>query len=147
MNSKNLNNLVDLDLLSKEPGDQHELDGLIKSGRGFLKDAGNSELELASRFQLAYEGAHSVALAALRWCGYRPKNKRYIVFQSLAHTVELEGAAWRILSEGHQRRNRIAYEGDLDVEEQLVTEMLDVANEVLERVSHLGPVAAPEKEN
>jgi hypothetical protein len=145
MNSRNLDNLVELDLLNKEPGDQQEFDGLLRYGRGSLKDAGREALEIASRFQLAYEGAHSLALAALRWCGYRPRNKRYIVFQCLPHTLGVDNAGWRILAEAHERRNRMAYEGELDVEEQLITEMLETAAEVLDRVSSLGPVVSPEE--
>ena len=101
MNSRNLDNLVELDLLNKEPGDQQEFDGLLRYGRGSLKDAGREALEIASRFQLAYEGAHSLALAALRWCGYRPRNKRYIVFQCLPHTLGGEKAGGRILAEAY----------------------------------------------
>jgi hypothetical protein len=42
------------------------------------------------RFDLAYNAAHALALAALRWNGYRLNNSRYIVFQALPHTLELD---------------------------------------------------------
>ena len=40
-----------------------------------------------SRFGLAYDAAHSLALVALRRVGYRPENKRHIVFDLLPATV------------------------------------------------------------
>lgn len=51
-------------------------------GRVRLKDAANATLGLESRFDLAYNAAHALSLAALRWHGYRSEN-RYLVFQTL----------------------------------------------------------------
>ena len=68
----------------------------MKSGKARLKDAENSTLELERKFLLAYNAAHSLGLAALRWHGYRPDN-RYIVFQALPHTLGLGPEVWRIL--------------------------------------------------
>jgi hypothetical protein len=45
-----------------------------------LKDAHHQGLSLESRFDLAYNAAHALCLAALRWHGYRSGN-RFIVFQ------------------------------------------------------------------
>jgi hypothetical protein len=64
-----------------------------------------------SRFDLAYNAAHAFSLAALRWHGYRPDKKRYIVFQALAHTLSLPAAQWRVLDDAHRRRNEVEYEG------------------------------------
>lgn len=81
-----LANLVKTSHLKVEPFEQNEFKGLLRSGKARLKDANNSALELESCFLLAYNAAHSIALAALRWHGYRPDN-RYIVFQALQHTL------------------------------------------------------------
>jgi hypothetical protein len=62
-------------------------------------------LAYASRFDLAYNAAHGLALAALRAAGYRT-DKRYLVFQCLAHTVDLGKSQIRLLSMCHDRRNR-----------------------------------------
>ena len=43
----------------------------------------NAHIE--SRFDLAYNPSHALALANLRWHGYR-SDIRYIVFQCLQHT-------------------------------------------------------------
>ena len=64
--------------LRPEPPDAAEFAGPLRSGLARLKDAGNSTLALESRFDLAYNAAHALCLAALRWHGYRSGN-RYIL--------------------------------------------------------------------
>ena len=56
-----------------------------------LHDAQNTTLALESRFDLAYNAAHALALYALRRQGYRSEN-RYLVFQVLPHTLGLPPA-------------------------------------------------------
>src|SRR3974390_2987764 len=90
MSSKELDNLVDLGLLKREPGDQLEFNGLVASGRKRLADANNAELAAESKFDLAYNAAHALALAAMRWHGFRPAGKRYIVFQTLGYTLKIK---------------------------------------------------------
>jgi len=70
-NLANLGNLAKIGQLKHEPPAQAELDGLLKSGRRRPKDAGNASNAIESRFDLAYNAAHALALAALRWHGYR----------------------------------------------------------------------------
>ena len=72
--------------LKVEPPNQAEFDGLLRSAKRKLLDAATPTLGLESAFDLAYNAAHALALAALRWHGYRSEN-RYLVFQALAHTV------------------------------------------------------------
>ena len=79
-------------------------------------------------------------MAALRWHGYRSEN-RYLVFQSLTHTLALDATQWRVLDQAHNKRNLAEYEGDLDVDDALVTALIRVARTVAERVAALGPVA------
>ena len=86
MTSSELDNLVRIGGLKKEPGGPAEIEGLLLSGRERLTDAKNRELALESRFDLAYNAAHALALAALRKRGYRSDN-RYLVFQALPHTL------------------------------------------------------------
>ena len=105
-----LDNLVRVGVLKIEPGTQSEFDGLVRSGRTRLNDARNPTLSIESRFDLAYNAAHVLSLAALRWHGYR-SDKRYAVFQALPHTLGLEPNDWRVLDKGHQRRNLAEYEG------------------------------------
>ena len=100
MSSNELNNLVRTGALKVEPADQKEFDGLLNSGRTRLADAKKDGLALESQFDLAYNAAHAISLAAMRWHGYRPE-KRYIVFQSLAHTLGLGPEVWRVLDKAH----------------------------------------------
>lgn len=71
----NLDNLVRTGQLKREPPAQPELDGLISSGLVRLDDAENASLSLDGRFDLAYNAAHALSLAALRWHGYRSDNR------------------------------------------------------------------------
>ena len=75
MSLENLNNLVTVGHLKKEPFNQDEFSGLISSGVTRLKDAGIKTLAPESRFDLAYNSAHSLSLAALRWHGFRANNR------------------------------------------------------------------------
>lgn len=74
--------------LKAEAPDANEFTGLVRTGTARLQDARNPDLALESRFDLAYNAAHALCLAALRRMGYRAGN-RYIVFQVLPHTLGL----------------------------------------------------------
>lgn len=139
MPSSPLDNLVRIGQLKAEPPAQSEIDGLVRSGKVRLSDAENPALALESRFDLAYNAAHALSLAALRWHGYRSEN-RYTVFQTLQHTLALEAPQWRVLDQAHHKRNLAEYEGDLDVDDALVQALIRVTKEVAKRVMKLGPV-------
>jgi hypothetical protein len=131
-----LENLAKIGQLKQEPPDKAEINGLIASAREKLNDVANNKLSFSSQFDLTYNAAHSLALAALRFQGYR-SNKRYLVFQCLAHTTNLSKAKWRVFGFCHDRRNLAEYEGHLEVDEQLQTEFLKLSQELLEIVSKL----------
>jgi len=128
-----LENLARIGQLKTEPASATEFDGLLRSGSARLADAENTMLSLESRFDLAYNAAHALALAALRKHGYRPVN-RYTVFQCLTHTVQLPAAEWRVLDAAHRKRNSAEYEGSLDIDEALVSAIIRVAREVEARL-------------
>jgi hypothetical protein len=140
MSNENLENLLRIGKLADEPPSRAEFNGLVQSGHNRLRDAENTTLNLESRFDLAYNAAHALALAALRWHGYR-SDIRYLVFQCLKHTVNLADEQWRVLDEAHRKRNLAEYEGNIDVEQALVESMIRVAKEVESRVGALGPPA------
>ena len=123
-------------VLSAEPSDATEFAGLKRSGLVRLKDAENAANSLESRFDLAYNAAHALELAALRWHGYRP-SKRYIVFQVLPHTLGLGPEVWRVLSKCHDVRNVGEYEGDLDVDERIVADLVSACRAVAARLGEL----------
>ncbi|CAN5161049.1 hypothetical protein BH24PSE2_BH24PSE2_20250 [soil metagenome] len=136
MSHPQLDNLVHIGQLKVEQPTEGELKGLLHSGLCRLADAERSDLSLASRFDLGYNAAHALALVALRARGYRSKS-RYLVFQCLQHTIDLPHEQRRILDRAHRKRNLAEYEGDTDVDEQLVAALLRVARQVAERVDDL----------
>ena len=131
-----LDNLARIGKLKTEPAAETELRGLIRSGTRRLEDAAREDLSLESRFDLTYNAAHALALAALRFHGYR-SDSRYLVFQCLQHTLDLPAEQWRVLDQAHRKRNLAEYEGEMDVDEQLVAALLRVAREVATRVNDL----------
>ena len=139
MGSSELENLARIGQLKREPPTTGEVEGLLRSGQTRLSDAARSDLSLESRFDLAYNAAHALALAALRRLGYRSAN-RYLVFQTLPHTLGLPPATWRVLAKGHESRNLAEYEGVLAVDERLVDDMIDAAKKVLEALRGSSPI-------
>jgi hypothetical protein len=139
MTSRELENLLRIGLLKAEPPAQAEFDGLVRSGQARLADARNPYLARESRFDLAYNAAHALALAALRWHGYR-SDSRYAVFQAIPHTLGLGPEIWRVLSKCHERRNLAEYEGYLEVNEALLAALLAAAEAVRDAVLRLGPL-------
>ena len=133
MNRQPLDNLARIGKLTTEASAEDEIRGLMRSGRLRLEDAAHLDLSLESRFDLAYNAAHALARAALRFSGYRAES-RYLVFQCLQHTVDLPAEQWRVLDQAHRKRNLAEYEGQMDVDEQLMAAMLRVAHEVAKRV-------------
>jgi hypothetical protein len=124
-----LDNLVSIGKLKAEPSAQAELDGLCRSGSERLVDARRKALSLSSRFDLVYNAGHALALAALRFHGYRSES-RYIVFQVLTDTVGLATAQWRVLDDAHNKRNRSEYEGDIDLDDEYVEAVIRVVGDV-----------------
>ena len=126
--------------LKAEPPDAREFAGLKRSGHARLKDALNASLSLEGRFDLAYNAAHALCLAALRWHGYRSTN-RYIVFQLLPHTLGLGPEIWRVLSKCHDIRNLGEYEGDLNVSDRIVTDLVTACEKVAAQVDGLSAIS------
>ena len=129
MSSPELDNLVAIGKLKREPPTEREIAGLLGSAEARLNDAGRENLSYASRFDLAYNAAHALALVALRQAGYRSDN-RYLVFQALSHTSGMEAAKWRVLAKAHERRNLAEYEGHLEQDDRLLAELIVTACEL-----------------
>lgn len=125
--------------LRLEPPDAKEFAGLQRSGLARLHDAANAGLSLEGRFDLAYNAAHALCLAALRWHGYRAAN-RYIVFQVLPHTLGLGAEVWRVLAKCHEVRNLGEYEGDLNIDDRLLVDLLAASKVVAAALEKLKPL-------
>jgi len=133
MPNERLENLVGIRQLKVEPATKEEIVGLLRSGAVRLVDAKNEDLSKESRFDLAYNAAHALSLAALRDAGYRSES-RYLVFQCTQHTLELEPEQWRVLDQAHRKRNLAEYEGDIDVDDQLLEALIRVADTIAGRL-------------
>lgn len=143
MPSAELERLVETGLLQREPPIRDEFGGLLESAGKRLADAERRENSLDSRFDLAYNAGHALAVAALRWHGYRAQ-KRYIVFQSLPHSLGTASTKWRLLARCHDERNRIEYEGQPNLSEKLVADLITVARELVAAVRALPPIPSQE---
>jgi len=142
MSSAELDNLVRIGKLKRLPPVARELSGLRASGERRLADARRVELAYDSRFDLGYNAAHALALYALRCLGLRSDN-RYLVFQVLPHTLRLQAGQWRVLAKAHERRNLAEYEGHLEQDERLLTDMLAAVELMLAAIRELPPLPAP----
>jgi hypothetical protein len=131
-----LENLVRIKKLNNEPPDKRDIEGLIKAATERLNDAENEALAYASRFDLAYGAAHGLALAALRASGYR-SDKRYLVFQCLTYTTELDKTHIRLFATCHERRNLAEYEGYFEADERLLSELVAGTRELLKLVGKI----------
>ena len=123
--------------LKAEPCDPAEFKGLVESGNVRLRDARGAKLALESRFDLAYNAAHALCLAALRWHGCR-SSQRYIVFQLLPHPLGLGPDVWRVLSKCHDMRNLGEYEGSLNIDDRIVADLIAACDAVSTKVATLG---------
>jgi hypothetical protein len=144
MSSPELDNLARIGKLKHEPPSEEEIAGLLSGAEERLKDAGRAELSYASRFDLAYNAAHALALAALRRAGYRSDN-RYLVFQALAHTAGMAAEKWRIFAKAHERRNLAEYEGHMERDDRLLSELIAVAKDLRKALGSSRRPTAPRK--
>lgn len=113
-----------------------EIDRMLSMARKRLEDASYSQLSTEGRFTSTYNSIHAAALAALRWHGYRSEN-RYIVFQSLSHTLNWPASKWRVLDAAHQKRNLAEYEGYLEIEDSTIAELRQLASQLILDVQKL----------
>jgi hypothetical protein len=123
--------------LAAERPDAREFAGLKRSALMRLKDAEKPVNCLESRFDLAYNAAHALSLAALRWHGYRP-SKRQIVFQVLPHTLGLGPEVCSVLLKCHDIRDVGEYQGDFEVDERIVVELIAACKAVAAKLGDLG---------
>jgi hypothetical protein len=141
MTSTELENLVKIGKLKREAPTDEEIKGLMHSAQKRLHDCEIQTLAFESRFDLAYNAAHALALAALRKASYR-SDSRYLVFQSLQHTLDMPPAEWRVLAKAHERRNIAEYEGHLEQDEKLLAEVIAIAKRVQKKLQPPPPADA-----
>jgi hypothetical protein len=138
MSKEELDNLVRIGRPKAEPGTRSEFAGMVKSARTRLVDAQNESLDPDSRFDLAYGAAHRLALAALRQHGYRSEN-RITVFQTLVHTLGSDRFDVQIFLKAHNERNLAEYEGRMEIDEALLTDLIRCTRKLETAVGKLNP--------
>ncbi|WP_238534238.1 hypothetical protein [Advenella kashmirensis] len=74
------------------------------------------------------------------YAGMATDRNRYIVFQLLPHTLGLGPEVWRILDKCHGIRNLGEYEGDLNIDDRIVTDLIASAHAVAEKVDGLAAI-------
>ena len=62
------------------------------------------------------------------------------MFQLLPNTLDLGPEVWRVLSKCHEIRNLGEYEGDLNVDERIVTDLIAACKVVAAKVDTLPPI-------
>ena len=125
--------------LKREPPDRTEFNGLMGSGRARLNDVAGAALSSEGRFDLLYNAAHALCLAALRYRGFRPVN-RYIVFQVLPHTLGLGQEVSRVLAKAHDARNLAEYRGEYAADERLLADILAACKTIVAKLEILPPL-------
>ena len=136
MSSDALSNLAKIGKIKAEAMNRAEIDRMLVMARKRFADSGYMQVSQEGRFTSVYNAIHGAALAALRWHGYRSEN-RYIVFQSLGHTLEWPASQWRVVDAAHQKRNLAEYEGFLEIEESAITELRLLAEKLFADVDRL----------
>ena len=122
-----LDNLVKIRQLAVEPRNEVEIQRLLRMAQTHLVDAQQPSVSVEGRYLSASAAGHSAGLAVLRHHGYRSEN-RYIVFQSLTHTLGWPAERWRLLDAAHRARNLAEYEGFMEVEVSQVTALISVVS-------------------
>jgi hypothetical protein len=140
MSRPELDNLVKIGRLKTEPPTKSEYLGMLTAARSRLKDAQNEDLDPDSRLDLAYGAAHRLALAALRREGYRSEN-RITVFQTLVHTLGTNAADIQIFLKAHNERNLAEYQGRMEMDGKLLTDLIRCTKTIEAVVAKLDPPA------
>lgn len=138
MSKVELDNLVRIGTLKREPASRTEFDGMVNSARRALRDAQNTSLDPDSQFDLAYGAAHRYALAALRQHGYRSEN-RVIVFQALVHTMGTDRGDLQVFLKAHTERNLAEYQGYMEIDEKLLADLLRCTKILAAAVAKIAP--------
>lgn len=128
----NLDNLARAKQLNAEPPRPGEIDRLLAGAEAQLRDSRNPSLSAPSRFMLAYNAAHALALAALRAAGYRPSSAghRKMIFQVLSATAGAPAELWLALDKYHDRRNAAEYEGALPPSPIEAADLVELAGDL-----------------
>lgn len=133
-----LGHLVERKQLHREPAAAEEVQGLLASASDFLRDASRPENSEATRFNVAYEAAHALGLAALRARDLRPAQgpgHRAIVFAVLDATSRAPDGVCVPLMKAHEKRNKLTYDGLTTFSRVELAELVACVGQLMEIVT------------
>lgn len=122
-------------IVSKIRASSKEIKGYIESAERFLKDASVTSVSDNSRFILAYQSIHSIAVMALRACGFKlrgTQNSHVRVIASLQFTLCIEPERIQYLQLLREKRNEEQYDGGTEMTEIILDETIKQAEELLD---------------
>ncbi|HEX6927712.1 MAG TPA: DNA-binding protein [Gammaproteobacteria bacterium] len=132
-----LSNLLKIGQLIEHEANPRDCRQLLDAARRAIKDAGNIQITIETRFDAAYRAIMQTATAALWATGYRPSTSvpghHRTTLQSLVHTVELDAARIAVLDRLRHKRNLADYSGE-DIDEVSLVACIDEAKSLLEDV-------------
>jgi len=130
-------NLVEQGKLLPEPTSPEEIKDLITSSDSYLTDSRSTGISIGLRFNAAYQSALLSAKAALRACGYRTVrgggHHNLIIF-SLPLTIGTDSQMSIDFQTFSHKRHRAFYESIESVSEQELREMIELAEDLRQRV-------------
>ena len=101
-----------------------------------LRDSEIKEVSIEGRFTFAYNAAHSAALSALRWHGYRCENE-LTAFHCLGETLGWPTNRWQTFDAIHHKRNRVEYEGYAEIEQSTMDSLRSLTASLIKDVDAL----------
>lgn len=98
-----------------------------------------NKLSIESRFVLAYDAAHSYLQMALRMKGYRTtteKGHRAILFDIVPQLLPGAAGAQETLAHAHVLRNKLEYQGHVELTQGQIDDMVAQVKSVAEEVEY-----------
>ena len=130
---KSLQNLERVGSLRPEPADPREVRRYLASAGRFLADARKTANSLETRFAVAYNAVHALAVAALRANDYRTaqeKGHRRLVFELLPHSCGAEKGDALALVRAHEKRNKVEYDGIAEITQREAADLVAIAGRI-----------------
>jgi len=134
--NQNLDNLVKIGQLQTAPFVEIEAMRMLSIAHKRLLDSEIEEVSIVGRFTFAYNAAHSAALTALRWHGFRSENE-LMTFHCLSDTLAWPASKLGVFDSAHQKISLAENEGYLEIEESTMKELRDLTSSLIKDVEKL----------
>ena len=134
--NETLQNWLNNGWLIEHQTSQQEVADLLSVTERDLHDCRLKDLSPDWRFNIAYNAALQVAKLALAVTGFQAAKEaqHFRVIQSLAYTVKVDNDQINQFDAFRKKRNRIGYEVAGSVSDQEVAEIIDLAQQLDQRI-------------